>query len=47
MTMNVHLFTTDVSVLRLLENSGVAITISCLIVPANRRGAAKVAELEA
>jgi len=44
--MKVHLFATDVSGLRLLEDVGNGIAISCLIVPANRRGAAKIAELE-
>ena len=33
--------------LRLLEDAGDEIAVSCLIVPANRRGAAKIIELEA
>jgi methionyl-tRNA formyltransferase len=46
LTVNVHLFATDISGLRLLEEAGGAIRASCVIVPANRRGAAKIAELE-
>ena len=47
LTMKVHLFTTDVSGLRLLENSDVGISANCLIVPGNRHDTAKIAELEA
>jgi methionyl-tRNA formyltransferase len=47
LTTSVHLFASDVSGLRLLDDAGVAVTASCLIIPANRGGTAKIGELEA
>lgn len=47
MTISVHLFASDVSGLRLLDDAGEAVTASCLIVPANRGGTAKIRVLEA
>jgi methionyl-tRNA formyltransferase len=44
--MKVHLFATDVSGLRLLEDTGGAVMASCLFIPANRRDSAKITELE-
>lgn len=45
-TIKVHLFTTDPSGLQLVDRVEGAIAVTCIILPANRRGSLKVRPLE-